>query len=107
MERRNERYDVIYGFVRACGGCEKCGEMDVRMLHFDHIDRDLKEDCVSKMIISSRSIPAIFLEIAKCRILCANHHAEHTSKQGRQYSHKYMEKIKREERKEVKKRKRK
>ena len=50
-------------------------------LDFDHIDPALKSKNVGQLI-SSGSITNIFIEIRKCRILCANCHRIETVRLG-------------------------
>ena len=55
-------------------GCEMCGDnTHPAALDFDHIDRSTKEFTVSKFL-GVKSDEVIKLEIAKCRVLCANCH---------------------------------
>ena len=59
-------------------GCEKCGyKKHHSALQFDHINRDDKEYNVSTMVLD-HSLEDIKKEISKCRVLCANCHAEKT-----------------------------
>lgn len=54
---------------------------DPDMLVLDHINPDEKRGHVSNMIYSPFSLKSIQEEIAKCRVLCANHHQKHTIQQ--------------------------
>lgn len=61
-------------------GCSLCGyKKHPDALHFDHVDPAEKLREVSKMHSGSRE--KLKEEIRKCRILCANCHAEHTANQ--------------------------
>jgi len=59
--------------------CEMCGEKDPVVLEFDHIDQDDKFRTIANMMHFSWE--AIFREILKCRVLCANCHRRHTATQ--------------------------
>ena len=64
-------------------GCETCGyKKCTAALHFDHLDITTKVREISKM--PTFSIKAIKNEMRKCRVLCANCHAEHTVVQREQ-----------------------
>ena len=58
--------------------CVDCGEADIRVLDFDHLDATKKRANVSKMLrsFSWRTIEA---EILKCDVVCANCHRRRTS----------------------------
>jgi len=59
--------------------CISCGESDLRVLEFDHIDPTTKKESVSKMVSSKHySIKRIEEEISKCQVLCANCHRKKT-----------------------------
>jgi len=61
-------------------GCSICGyKKHPYALHFDHLNPTEKVREISKFHSSSRC--AIKKEMRKCRVLCANCHAEHTAKQ--------------------------
>ena len=61
-------------------GCSFCGyKKHPSALHFDHLNPTEKVREISKFHSSSRG--AIKKEMKKCRVLCANCHAEHTAKQ--------------------------
>lgn len=62
-------------------GCVDCGENDIRVLDFDHVDPIDKVDTVSKMIQLGNSESSILEEVSKCEIRCANCHRIRTSNQ--------------------------
>jgi len=63
-------------------GCEICGYNKHRAgLHFDHIDPSTKYMSISTMISQMKNKELIYKEIDKCRVLCANCHAEITWKE--------------------------
>ena len=72
----------LYNFLKT-KQCEweGCTVNDPDMLVLDHLNPDEKRDHVSTMVASSFSLKSIQEEIAKCRVLCANHHQKHTIQQ--------------------------
>jgi len=52
--------------------CVDCGESDVVMLDFDHVNG--KGMSISQMIVHGMPLKKIKLEILKCEVRCANHH---------------------------------
>lgn len=61
--------------------CVICGESDMRVFEFDHIDPSKKKFNISQGIHKGFNMKAIMLELTKCRILCANCHKRHTAQQ--------------------------
>ncbi len=57
----------------ACHPCVDCGQTDIRLLEFDHV-QGKKSDNISRMIGIGYSWPTIEAEIAKCEVRCANCH---------------------------------
>ncbi len=72
----------LYSFLktRQCEW-EGCGINDPDMLVLDHIDPKQKRLEVSRMVQHSFGLKTIQAEVAKCRVLCANHHQKHTIEQ--------------------------
>ena len=60
---------------------EGCTINDPDMLVLDHLNPHQKRDHVSNMVQRSFSLKSIQEEVAKCRVLCANHHQKHTIQQ--------------------------
>jgi hypothetical protein len=60
---------------------EGCTVSDPDMLVFDHLNPGEKRDHVSSMAHNSWGLKSIQAEVAKCRVLCANHHQKHTIQQ--------------------------
>ena len=60
-------------------GCVQCGITDLRVLDFDHLPEFEKKYNVADMIRSSMSEKALIAEIAKCEVVCRNHHAIRTA----------------------------
>jgi hypothetical protein len=78
--RRNMRWLYEYLRTKRCEW-EGCNVSDPDMLVFDHIDPLEKREHVSVMAHSSWGLKTIQDEVAKCRVLCANHHQKHTIQQ--------------------------
>lgn len=51
------------------------------MLVFDHLRPEEKRGELSRMANQTYSLETIKSEVAKCRVLCANHHQKHTIRQ--------------------------
>jgi len=77
---RNKIWVYNYLKTKQCEW-EGCTVDDPDMLVFDHINPDEKRDHVSTMAAASFSLKTIQEEVAKCRVLCANHHQKHTIQQ--------------------------
>mgnify|MGYP006399582549 FL=1 len=61
-------------------GCKICGyKKHPNALHFDHIDTKNKMKEIAYLV--NYGLQTIKNEMRKCRVLCANCHAEHTAKQ--------------------------
>lgn len=63
--------------------CVDCGNSDVLVLEFDHINDD-KEDHVSRMIYRKLSLDKVKAEVAKCEVRCVNCHRKITNKRRRE-----------------------
>lgn len=60
--------------------CVKCGEKDIIVLEFDHIDRKRKKASVTSLL---RFMPPVFkTEIEKCQVLCTNCHRRKTAREA-------------------------
>jgi hypothetical protein len=75
-EARRQMLDYLKG-----KSCEFCGESDIRTLDFDHIDPSIKSFSVAHGIGMAMTWKAIFAEIQKCRLICANCHRKRTAEQ--------------------------
>ena len=61
--------------------CVDCGEDDIYVLDFDHVEPSLKEYGICNMVSSKRPLEEILNEVKKCQIRCANCHRRRTAKQ--------------------------
>ena len=60
--------------------CVDCGEDDIRVLEFDHIDPSQKEFGISRGIADGRGLKSIKAEVEKCEVRCCNCHRIRTMK---------------------------
>lgn len=60
--------------------CVDCGETDIVVLEFDHIDPRTKTKPVS-YLIGRRNWATVLAELAKCEVRCVNCHRRRTAKQ--------------------------
>lgn len=65
--------------------CVVCGESDMRVLEFDHIDPSNKIFSISQAVKYGYRWHKVMDEIQKCRILCANCHKRRTASQYNWY----------------------
>ena len=65
--------------------CVTCGESDIRVLEFDHLDPSLKTFNVSQAVAKGYSWNDVLQEIKKCQLLCANCHKRKTAQQFNWY----------------------
>jgi 5-methylcytosine-specific restriction endonuclease McrA len=60
--------------------CVDCGEDDLVVLDFDHLDPTTKIKEISNLVYNTAGLSTIQVEIAKCEVVCANCHRRRTSK---------------------------
>lgn len=75
LRRRN--FEHLVEYLRS-HPCVDCGESDIRVLQFDHIDPTLKTDEVSNLVRRAGSWLRVLLEIEKCAVRCGNCHRRKT-----------------------------
>lgn len=56
--------------------CAKCGDNRAYVLDYHHIDPNIKEMNISRMLSNRSNINHVIQEIDKCIILCSNCHRE-------------------------------
>ena len=81
-EMRMKREDGLlrlHEYLRA-NPCVDCGEADITVLEFDHVDPATKAIDIGTMV-GRRSWAVILAEIAKCEVRCANCHRRRTARQ--------------------------
>lgn len=69
---QDRNYESLIAYLRL-HPCIDCGETDVRVLQFDHVDPRTKTKDVS-LLIRAYSWKRALPEIAKCVVRCANCH---------------------------------
>lgn len=62
--------------------CVDCGETDIRVLEFDHMDPRNKVSNVGRMVCDGCSLKRIGIEVEKCEVRCANCHRRRTLEEG-------------------------
>ena len=76
-ERARRREQEIQEFIQQQKvnlSCKHCGNTDIRVLDFHHVDKSSKEITIAKITYRGWSNERILQEIAKCDVLCANCH---------------------------------
>lgn len=86
---------IVREYIEESGGCQICGETDIRVLDCDHINRADKYYTISTLINRKYSEEAIIKELSKCRILCSNCHRRLTSRENNDWRHQTYEENKR------------
>ncbi len=79
--KREDALLKIFDYLRQ-HPCVDCGQTDIRVLEFDHVERSTKRLAVTAMV-GRRNWPTILSEIEKCEVRCANCHRIKTVEQPR------------------------
>lgn len=77
--RANENWPYIINYLLK-NPCVHCGQTNVQVLEFDHLDPKTKKYVIGGMM-SNQSLSVIKKEIKKCQILCRNCHRIKTTSQ--------------------------
>lgn len=83
-ERTILAYNHVLNIKLNSDGCQLCGWYEknhMYVLDFDHLDQNNKLFTIANMVKKGRLSEQIDVEIAKCRLLCANCHRKHTLRQ--------------------------
>jgi len=73
IKRRAAAKEYVKDYLES-HACVDCGEDDIIVLEFDHINREEKFKSISFMVQHNYSIDSIKKEIEKCEVRCANCH---------------------------------
>ncbi len=84
QEQREKFRQNILAYLKD-KACKSCGESDVRVLEFDHLDPYQKGFTISQAVKLNKSWDNVLTEIKKCQILCANCHRKRTCSQADWY----------------------
>lgn len=76
-EQRRLAIEVVGEYLLA-HPCVDCGEVDVRVLDFDHRVGSGKGAEVMRLVQNGYSVTRVMVEIAKCDVRCRNCHAKVT-----------------------------
>lgn len=69
----NLRKEILDNYL-SLYSCEICGDSCANHLAFHHRDRETKLFNLAQAVASKKTIKSIYKEIAKCDVLCHNHH---------------------------------
>lgn len=76
---KSDNLDFLIAYLRS-HPCVDCGESDIRVLQFDHVDPGTKVSNVS-LLLRKRPWKLVLPEIAKCAVRCANCHRRKTMRE--------------------------
>lgn len=79
QRKREEQVRLLHEYLRS-HRCVDCGEADIRVLEFDHVDGEKDMDVGA--MLGRRSWTKILAEIAKCDVRCANCHRQRTAREA-------------------------
>ena len=74
---RDRNYKHIVAYLSEYP-CSRCGETDIEVLEFDHLDPSEKEYNVSQLATLGYSLEKLQTEMDKCQVLCSNCHRKKT-----------------------------
>jgi hypothetical protein len=75
--QRRRNYERLIAYLRS-HPCIDCGESDIRVLQFDHLDPREKVAEVSYLVRRGGTWPRVLREIEKCAVRCGNCHRRKT-----------------------------
>ncbi len=81
-ERKARMYE-LYQQIKAELRCADCGETHPATLHFHHRNPKEKEFNIADFVRSGKSVEALYKEMEKCTVLCANCHAKRHYEQSK------------------------
>ena len=89
-KRNNSAKDKLRDYVAKIleSGCVDCGNKDIRVLEFDHIEG--KDYSISSLIRSASNMDKLNEELSKCEVRCANCHRIRYSLENNNWRNKYL-----------------
>lgn len=84
---RKKREEYIVSVLKS--GCADCGEANILVLEFDHLQDKVMN--ISQMLSDGYSLSAIEKEIAKCQVVCANDHKIRTQLRANSWRLNYVD----------------
>ena len=87
-ERGSERAQQFIIDYLSDHPCEVCGETDVAVLTFHHVNPEEKNHNIVDMVTHGYGLETIQAELEKCQVLCANDHLrveQETNKRGKKF----------------------
>ena len=81
-DRRIKYKKVCHAYIKEyllTHPCADCGETDIIVLEFDHIDRNNKKGNIGNLLRREPSL--VIAEIEKCVVRCSNCHTRKTAKE--------------------------
>lgn len=81
---RNSNRQACFMYLRSylmLHSCVDCGEKDIEVLEFDHIDRDNKGGNIGDLLTNNATPARLVKEILKCEVRCANCHRRKTNRE--------------------------
>jgi Zn finger protein HypA/HybF involved in hydrogenase expression len=82
LKKGEQNYILSYLKIQPC---VDCGETDIRVLEFDHRNRNKKTDSVSLLMRRRLPINDLIREIEKCDVRCANCHRKKTARESKSW----------------------
>lgn len=79
QKRQKENKEFLINYLKE-NPCIECGESDIIVLEFDHIESDKKFKNIS-VLRKHYNLKILKKEIEKCQVLCANCHRKKTARQ--------------------------
>ncbi|MBT4005328.1 MAG: hypothetical protein HOF08_04805 [Candidatus Pacebacteria bacterium] len=87
-DQKEKSLDFISKYLQS-HSCVDCGEKDILVLEFDHINRSEKKDGIGSIIRKRLSLDVLKEEVLKCEVRCANCHRRKTEKENGSWRLKY------------------
>lgn len=76
MKNHYQEKKKIVNEIKIELSCQKCGESRFYCLDFHHLDPNIKDTSIARMLSNRSNIETVKDEIKKCIVLCSNCHRE-------------------------------